>query len=533
MIQILCDRLIQQDTGVLYVLSDPGQERLIYFKKGRPVYIESNISSETFGPFLLREHLIEPVQLNEALNVLKDHHTMKLGHILIQKGILDAGTTFSKLSLHQREKLNHVLELPHPFETTFAVLDAFPPELTVFEVGFEEVLLDALKQDPGHIKWWRERFEEKYAYTDQDLVCLNGDLSTHLRYTTSLLRTCNTLKYPNTLDRHAKQLDQSVDALKATLGFLLSFPGMQCERQEPSIQSGDASKDQAQRVKESKAKIATEGREESNPVNVERETVETAASFSNPGSDQSKGLTTNANEDNPDYMAKRRAQRLETLHAGNQSAKAMWQKSLKQGFYEMLEIRNPEPSVPMIRGQVAKVERKIMQLNDKDVQRKMFERLDLGRRVLENRDVKALYVRRGKKINTDPSRAEDEQRFLMAALEMSSQKFDKAYGHLDKLCQSNDLDPLYRAYRAYAGGMAGQIPVETAKNELMDTFLVDQSEPQVYVFAAKLFEKLGQLNEAIDVLRKCLKVYPTYRAASEAIANCQKLKSRSFAAQAI
>ena len=79
--------------------------KLIYFKNGNVVFVESNDRNETFGHFLLRKKLIQPDALNKALNELSSQTDLKLGEVLLKQGLISPNTMMEQLNVHQEEKL--------------------------------------------------------------------------------------------------------------------------------------------------------------------------------------------------------------------------------------------------------------------------------------------------------------------------------------------------------------------------------------------------------------------------------------------
>lgn len=101
---IFLKAVLHQFSGILEIENET-LNKLIYFKSGNVVFVESNEREETFGHFLMRKKRIDPKSLHEALQELSNQKDLKLGEVLIKKGLIDPNSLMEQLNLHQEEKL--------------------------------------------------------------------------------------------------------------------------------------------------------------------------------------------------------------------------------------------------------------------------------------------------------------------------------------------------------------------------------------------------------------------------------------------
>ncbi len=107
---IFLKAVLHQFSGILDIENE-SLTKLIYFKNGNVVFVESNDREETFGHFLMRKKLIDPKSLDEALQELANQKDLRLGEVLIKKGFIDPNSLMEQLNLHQEEKLFNAFKI--------------------------------------------------------------------------------------------------------------------------------------------------------------------------------------------------------------------------------------------------------------------------------------------------------------------------------------------------------------------------------------------------------------------------------------
>ena len=79
----------------------------IFWRRGRPEYVTSNLRSELLGEYLVDRRLVARARLNEALSVLSDHGG-RLGDALVHLNLLTPHDLFNALSSQVKAKLLEV-----------------------------------------------------------------------------------------------------------------------------------------------------------------------------------------------------------------------------------------------------------------------------------------------------------------------------------------------------------------------------------------------------------------------------------------
>lgn len=90
-------------TGRLH-LENGSKRKEIYWRRGRPEYVTSNLRSELLGEYLVSRRFITRTKLNQALSTLSDHGG-RLGDALVHLGLLTPHDLFSALSAQVKAKL--------------------------------------------------------------------------------------------------------------------------------------------------------------------------------------------------------------------------------------------------------------------------------------------------------------------------------------------------------------------------------------------------------------------------------------------
>ncbi|HUB07926.1 MAG TPA: DUF4388 domain-containing protein [Myxococcales bacterium] len=89
--------------GALLV-ANAQDKKVVYFRKGRPVYVKSNALSECLGRILIREKLITEADCEESLRLMKQSYRQQ-GTVLIEMGRISPHNLVFALGLQLQQKL--------------------------------------------------------------------------------------------------------------------------------------------------------------------------------------------------------------------------------------------------------------------------------------------------------------------------------------------------------------------------------------------------------------------------------------------
>jgi serine/threonine protein kinase len=133
---VLYDTTAGRKTGKL-ALSNGGVRKEIYFKRGVPEYVSSNIASELLGAYLVRMDVISSGELDMALAVMP-HFGGKLGDTLVGLGLMKPLEVFRHLTRQVRSKIIEVCTWTQGryewFSDARCPRQAFPLDLDPLEV---------------------------------------------------------------------------------------------------------------------------------------------------------------------------------------------------------------------------------------------------------------------------------------------------------------------------------------------------------------------------------------------------------------
>ncbi len=155
---VLYDTTAGRLSGKL-ALSNGGVRKEIYFKRGVPEYVSSNIASELLGAYLVRMDVISSGELDMALAVMP-HFGGKLGDTLVGLGLMKPLEVFRHLTRQVRSKIIEVCTWTQGryewFSDARCPRQAFPLDLDPLEVygaGASAMPRDTLET-------WCERYAE-------------------------------------------------------------------------------------------------------------------------------------------------------------------------------------------------------------------------------------------------------------------------------------------------------------------------------------------------------------------------------------
>ncbi len=151
--ELLWGLLASEATGSLR-LEHRGITKIIYFNKGQPIFVDSSIRSETLGAFLIRDGKLKTADLEASVQELANTD-MRLGEILLKKGLVDGATLTNALVAHQEEKLIHTFPW---FDGTFvfSTLSEWPTHISLFPLRPYQIVFEGIERwySPSLLASW-------------------------------------------------------------------------------------------------------------------------------------------------------------------------------------------------------------------------------------------------------------------------------------------------------------------------------------------------------------------------------------------
>jgi len=160
--ELLLGFLSDQSTGVLK-LSHRGITKTVYLHKGRPVFVQSPLRTETLGHFLIRYEKLKSEDLEESLLEVATTD-MQLGEVLLKRGLIDGATLAQALVMHQEEKLTNTFPW---FDGTyeFSKKDPWPANVSLFPLRTYQMIFEGIERwyDASVVVAWMGLSEDSYV----------------------------------------------------------------------------------------------------------------------------------------------------------------------------------------------------------------------------------------------------------------------------------------------------------------------------------------------------------------------------------
>ena len=151
--EILIQLLNKRYTGIL-ILQRKAINKLVYFKNGHPVFVESNMYTETLGNFLFRRGVLTDKQMLDSLEVFS-RSDLQYGELLIESELLSSSQLATSLVEHQEEKLANTFSW---LEGTFELVEdqEWPRSITILPLRIYHIIFDGIVRwyDPNILSTW-------------------------------------------------------------------------------------------------------------------------------------------------------------------------------------------------------------------------------------------------------------------------------------------------------------------------------------------------------------------------------------------
>ena len=151
---LLRELYVGRKTGLLHV-TQGGARRSIRFRGGHIIHAVSSVAAERMGEMLMREGHLSHTDLDRA-TALMNEEKRRLGQVLIDLGILEAGTLEEAVTRHAGEILHRVFSGgAGTYEFEAQAEGDLPPDADVtLKLSTGELILDAVRmvKDPDAVR---------------------------------------------------------------------------------------------------------------------------------------------------------------------------------------------------------------------------------------------------------------------------------------------------------------------------------------------------------------------------------------------
>lgn len=193
-------------------LNRQGLKKIIYFKNGHPIYVESTIREEMLGHFLLKRKMISEEDFIDSLKDLEEGH-LRHGEIMVKRGMIGQSDLCRALIEHQEDKLGNTF-CWYDGSFSFEELHSWPDHLSITAIRTIPTLLAGIQ------KWYPSEAIAAWTSLDENQIIERKNMDRiQFDIPTQLLRFFNYIFQPRRLDDIKKSLNFSEASLHSYILF--------------------------------------------------------------------------------------------------------------------------------------------------------------------------------------------------------------------------------------------------------------------------------------------------------------------------
>lgn len=491
--EIFLKAVVQEFSGILDIVS-PQCSKLIYFKNGNVVFVESNDREETFGHFLLRKKLIDPKSLNEALQELTSQIDLKLGEILLKKRLIDPSALMEQLNTHQEEKLFNAFAMKRG-EVRVVNNMKWPDYVTTFPLRTLNVFFKAIEK---HFS--QEEIERHCMLSSNASVQIKHQPLRDLAlppFATRLLKSLNRdlIRVDALSDKLFVEMDQIITYLYIfKLGDWVHVEPPSKDKTSPKFHSEDVSGETHPRPEGSKLS------EDNGPTVVELP----------PESHSQEQQMVEKIELSPMFI-----QRIELEHKKMEST----------NFYQMFML-SPEFTLQQLQVKFFQVIAFHKKYDEHPLGKEMLSWIKTGYEVLRDPVMRSMYDRRFSFRKRDAAIERGERDFYKALRMIENNEMDAALRLLIDI-NSKAIDSTFKAYHAFVLlRLDPKNNLQESCRIITEAFKIYPADPYAHYIAGNVEQYQKNFIKAEKHYRAALQVYPDYQDAQTALDNLRFEKTK-------
>lgn len=463
--EIFLKAVLHQFSGILDIENDQ-VTKMIYFKNGNVVFVESNDREELFGQFLMRRKLIDPKALNEALQELANQKDLKIGEVLLKRGLIDPNSLMEMLNLHQEEKLLNAFAIKTGNFRMITNME-WPEYVTTFPFRTLNVFFTAVEKYTSQ--------EEIQSYTGIHalaMVQIKHQPSRDLPLPPFATRLMNSLN--RNLISVGELAEKMSMPIEKVINFLFIFKlaqWIEVERTAP------AAKVVNPKVEEAKKNLPPEAKPITNEEMVEKKEI------------------------NPLLL-----QRLEIEYKTLES----------QNFYQIFNV-GLEFTAQQIQTKFFQVISEFKKYEEINKGKEMVTWVKTAYEVLRDPKMKSIYDRRFAFRKKDPKTESAEKSFYRALRLIDKNDLDSAYKVLDVI-NAEVPDSTFRAYKALVFFKQNpQTHITDALSMIEEAFAIYAADPFAHYIAGQLYQHKKNFQKAEGHYRSAIQVFAGFTEAITAL----------------
>ncbi len=473
--EILLGLLEQKATGTLE-LQGRGIKKLVFVRKGEPVFVRSTIRAETLGYHLVRQGALSEEDLEISLAEYAKHD-LHHGEIMMRGGMIDAPTLAKYLVTHQEEKLSNTFPW---FDGSYDFIPGtnWPESMSFFPLRPYAIVYSGVKRwyDAAVIKAWMGLDE----HSTVRLVRIPSSIES---VPLELLQLLRKLDGPKDIKQLARDLKLQVEDVLPMVFSLVISRCVEFHHEEEEVVETVA-------PPEKKAK---------NP----------------------KALAEITDRVERDYEKIRYLNFFEIFNLPLEAT----EKVLADRFYEMIEPYSEE---------------NILQIEDPKLHEKASQVLSwlrVGYYTLRDPQMRQLYSKRGRvkrKIEDRMAQFDADRLFLAAMRDLGKEEYEKAAERLKRGLEKYPEDPTFSGYLGWALFQLNPRDNILDAGQLLDKAIQrDPADAQTAYFRGQVHTYQDEWRKAEECFSRALRLQPNFTKAHMALddARANRLAAEKLAKQ--
>lgn len=482
--EIFLKAVIQQFSGILNI-DAKDCTKLIYFRNGNAVFVESNSREETLGQFLITKKLIDAKSLEDALQELSSQRELKLGEILVKRGLIAPNSLMEQLQLHQEEKLLNAFELKEG-EVRVVNNTQWPAYVSAFPIKTLKVFFAAIEK---HMSV--EEIEQASSICEFSLVQLKHLPSQDFTLPPSALRVLKTITRDRIrVDQFSDKLFLEMDQIIQYLYFFKLADWIEVQASQktdlpPAYHSEDFSQEISSDIPTGVKPKLTQPEQQKSAVKME---VPKEALSQEQQMVEKKGLSP--------FMIERMEVDYKKLGSIN--------------FYQMFNL-TPEYTLQQLQVKFFQVVAEYKKYEEHEKGREIVSWIKTAYDVLKDPKLRLMYDRRFAFRKHSANVELGEREFYKALRMIEADRFEEALNLLIKV-NERAQDSTFKAYHAYVlFKMDPRKNIQDAGNMVNDAFGFYAADPFAHYIAGCIQQSQKNFSKAEGHFRSALQVYPTYQ----------------------
>jgi hypothetical protein len=483
--ELLLQIVNEEKTGILH-LERGEMKKLVYFKRGAPVFVESSVRSETLGQFLFRSGKLTAEQLSELAQTSYSSD-VQLGEMLIERKFLDSGSLLPILIEEHEEMIINTFNW-FEGEFRFENSEQFPNRISILPLRSHQTIFRGIE------KWFPTDLILAWMGLNEESVLGSAKAPpTSASIPPIVLRIIRIVSTPKSLRELAAATKTEINAIYRIVFTAILSGWLELKETPAATSKQELPKNEPASIPPKPAAVPV-----SSPIEV--------------------------------FAPKEVKNQIATDHAFLSG----------QTFYEILSVSSATTPDELERKYKDALTRysypHLKELNDPECDTRVAEIqawISLSYETIKDPHLRVIYAGQGKAQPKGKERSDRmyEERALFNGLQdLEQKKYDVAAEKLATGLRKYPTSASIRGYYAWALFMTNPQKNHDMAGKLLDRAIAfEQSEAAFYFFRGRIFEHIGDFKSAEQYYSRALRYDNNHAAAKEQLqAVREELKNRDL-----